>query len=134
MWEQSSRPRGSREPCAYRLLIGPVTLATIIAGLRPIADPSGVRRSFPAPWRVSRGGTVARLGVMPRWLLADADRWRLGSAGRSYRPLRTPPISEHFLQQHDALISPLHSTGGSPDTARANYTYIVKKSKKTGDF
>src|SRR3954471_19950666 len=24
-------------------------------------------------------GTVARLGVMPRWLLADADRWRLGS-------------------------------------------------------
>src|SRR3954470_4962373 len=52
MWEQSSRPRGSREPCAYRLLIGPVTLATIIAGLRPIADPSGVRRSFPAPWRV----------------------------------------------------------------------------------
>src|SRR4051794_22670967 len=32
---------------------------------------------------------------MPRWLLADADRWRLGSAGRSYRPLRTPPISEH---------------------------------------
>src|SRR3954468_16411505 len=55
MWEQSSRPRGSREPCAYRLLIGPVTLATIIAGLRPIADPSGVRRSFPAPWRVSRG-------------------------------------------------------------------------------
>src|SRR5215208_7103216 len=40
-------------------------------------------------------GTVARLGVMPRWLLADADRWRFGSAGRSYRPLRTPPIYEH---------------------------------------
>src|SRR3954452_9377495 len=30
-----------------------------------------------------RLGTVARLGVMPRWLLADADRWRLGSAARS---------------------------------------------------
>src|SRR3954453_436007 len=44
-----------------------------------------------------QGGTVARLGVMPRWLLADADRWRFGSAGRSYRPLRTPPISEHSL-------------------------------------
>src|SRR3954467_2017824 len=40
-------------------------------------------------------GTVARLGGMPRWLLADADRWRFGSAGRSYRPLRTPPIYEH---------------------------------------
>src|SRR3954469_9088519 len=46
-------------------------------------------------FRPLRSGTVARLGVMPRWLLADADRWRLGSAGRSYRPLRTPPISEH---------------------------------------
>src|SRR3954469_429226 len=32
-----------------------------------------------------RGGTVARLGVMPRWLLADADRGRLGSAARSWR-------------------------------------------------
>src|SRR5215212_2756633 len=30
-----------------------------------------------------QGGTVARLGVMPQWLLADADRWRLGSAARS---------------------------------------------------
>src|SRR4051794_17423736 len=28
---------------------------------------------------------VARLGVMPRWLLADADRGRLGSAARSWR-------------------------------------------------
>src|SRR3954466_1974789 len=27
-------------------------------------------------------GTVARLGGMPRWLLADADRGRLGSAAR----------------------------------------------------
>src|SRR3954466_11140863 len=31
------------------------------------------------------GGTVARLGVMPRWLLADADLGRLGSAARSWR-------------------------------------------------
>src|SRR3954452_21467438 len=51
-------------------------------------------------------GTVARLGVMPRWLLADADRWRLGSAGRSYRPLRTLPISEH---------SPSTAEAGQPD-------------------
>src|SRR3954452_4144619 len=37
--------------------------------------------------RISVGeGTVARLGVMPRWLLADADRWRLGSAARSRGP------------------------------------------------
>src|SRR4051794_10128510 len=50
------------------------------------------RRSLSTPHGI---GTVARLGVMPRWLLADADRWRFGSAGRSYRPLRTPPISEH---------------------------------------
>src|SRR3954452_7899693 len=28
-------------------------------------------------------GTVARLGVMPRWLLADADRWLRGSVARS---------------------------------------------------
>src|SRR4051795_8639295 len=27
-------------------------------------------------------GTVARLGVMPRWLPVDADRWRLGAPGR----------------------------------------------------
>ena len=32
---------------------------------------------------VGETGTVARLGVMPRWLLADADRGRLGSAARS---------------------------------------------------
>src|SRR3954471_7049479 len=51
-------------------------------------------------------GTVARLGVMPRWLLADADRWRVGSAGRSYRPLRTPPISEH---SHRVLAIVLHA-------------------------
>src|SRR3954470_16512145 len=54
-------------------------------------------------------GTVARLGVMPRWLLADADRWRLGSAGRSYCPLRTPPISEHS-HPHD-LRAPFGARG-----------------------
>src|SRR3954452_21582279 len=43
---------------------------------------------------------------MPRWLLADADRWRFGSAGRSYRPLRTPPISEH---SHRVLAIVLHA-------------------------
>ena len=28
-------------------------------------------------------GTVARLGVMPRWPLPGAGRWRPGNAGRS---------------------------------------------------
>src|SRR4051794_28716430 len=63
-------------------------------------------------------GTVARLGVMPRWLLADADRWRLGSAGRSYRPLRTPPISEHsqsrsWIVRLPGVPRPTPSRGGS---------------------
>src|SRR3954465_2770764 len=61
------------------------------------------RRSLSTPHGI---GTVARLGVMPRWLLADADRWRFGSAGRSYRPLRTPPISEH---SHRVLAIVLHA-------------------------
>src|SRR4051812_44318481 len=42
----------------------------------------GQRRANPQPGPVSFAvvdqGTVARLGVMPRWLLADADRWRFG--------------------------------------------------------
>src|SRR3954447_3427203 len=43
---------------------------------------------------------------------------------------RTPNLAavpSPCVQPHDALISPLHSTGGSPDTARANYAYIGKK-------
>src|SRR3954467_10663709 len=61
-------------------------------------------------------GTVARLGGMPRWLLADADRWRLGSAGRSYRPLRTPPIFEHSLHHAGASLLPFKA-----NTARRHH-------------
>src|SRR3954465_2778026 len=48
----------------------------------------GIETGSMTPWLVHGlhatgldvAGTVARLGVMPRWLLADADRGRLGSA------------------------------------------------------
>src|SRR3954471_5809441 len=57
--------------------------AISLAGAAACTTPSWQLRQAYFGRRVTSTGTVARLGVMLRWLLADADRWRLGSATRS---------------------------------------------------
>ena len=71
-----------------------------------------------ASGKQSADGTVARLGVMPRWLLADADRGRLGSAAPEAgaeravvdgaadleQPIGTAPRPAHLLRFVHATI------------------------------
>src|SRR4051812_2733315 len=56
-----------------------------LAGYEDVNDAEQLCRDPAMRWVVGDRATVARLGVMPRWLLADADRGRLGSAARSWR-------------------------------------------------